>query len=179
MQFKQTPNFTKGRGIPKIGIVWHGTLGNYGGAVNWLCTPPEQRNPVSYSSAHYVIGKKEGQSIQLVKNEDVSWHSGIVYEPNERAKSLLPVGNPNDYFIGVEFEWFPGEPLTEWQYQEAIRLVKESGIKNPIFLSHKEITSYKADDMLFAVKEIEKRLTNTLGEVKKKLAELTILINNL
>lgn len=176
--FRQTPNYTKGTGIPKIGFVLHGTLGAYNGAVEWLCNNNRydaQGNKLPNSSAHYVIGRKEGEVIQLVKNEDISWHAGYIKNPNSRAKWLIPKNwlgqfkSPNDYFIGIEFAWgydLNGDgkitaydkTLTEWQYAAALEIIKRSGINPVKLLSHQEIADYKSDDMYFAVLEITKRL---------------------
>lgn len=176
--FKQTPNYTKNSGNGKLGFVLHGTLGAFNGAVEWLCTPPEKRPDGSSSSAHYVIGRKEGEVIQLVKNEDVSWHAGYISNPSERAKKVIPknattgaFANPNQFFIGIEFAWgydtdndgdidALDKTLTEWQWTTAIAIMKASGMAlSPDFLlSHQEIASYKGDNMLFAVNEINKRL---------------------
>lgn len=160
MQFKQSPNYTKGP-TQKLGFLLHGTLGKYAGAVEWLTTG-NRENP---SSAHYVIGKLEGQVTQLVKEEDVAWHGGTVRNPLPHTAPLLKRDiittkyiNPNQYLIGIEFEWFVGDLLTEWQYNCFINILKASGIKNPILLDHHSICDYKTDDLLFAVKEVQRRL---------------------
>lgn len=195
--FKQTPNFSKNSGNKKIGFVLHGTLGAYAGAVNWLCTPPEERPDGSSSSAHYVIGRKDGEVIQLVKNEDISWHAGNISNPTERAKLAMPKKtdgtfmNPNQSFIGIEFAWgydtdqdgdidANDKTLTDWQYNCVIEIIKQSGIpfNEALCLSHQEIASYKGDNMLFAVKELSKRFAvlNTpvvdKESIKKQIIEL-------
>lgn len=169
MIFKQTPNFTKGDGTRKIGFVIHGTLGKYDGAVEWLCTPPEKRADKTYSSAHYVVAK-DGRCTQLVKNEDISWHAGTVKNPSPLAQSVLPKNllgvykNPNTYFIGIECEWFPGETLTEAQYKVIFDILKDTGMRNPIVIGHKDIASYKADDMEFACRIIRSQLIKPIME---------------
>ena len=171
MNFRQTPNYTKNDGTRKIGFVIHGTLGKYDGAVEWLCTPAEKRNPVSYSSAHYVIAK-DGRCIQLARNEDITWHAGVIKNPSKYAQSVLPKNwlgvykNPNSSFIGIECEWFPGEKLTEAQYKVIFDILKDTGIRNPIIIGHKDITSYKADDMEFACKIIRSQLIKNMEETK-------------
>jgi N-acetylmuramoyl-L-alanine amidase len=201
MEFKQTPNYTKGTGISKIGFVLHGTLGSYQSSINWLETSPEQRQDHTYSSAHYIIGRNDGEVIQLVKDEDIAWHAGYISNPTPRAAKVLPkktdgsFDNPNKYFIGIEFVWgydmnsdgtiTPSErTLTEWQYSCVMDIIKASGIAyNPDYvLSHKEIASYKGDDMLFACIELQKRFLNTdmvipvaeqIEVIKKKISILT------
>lgn len=164
-----SPNFTKGT-RPKIGYIIHGTLGSYEGAIAWLCTPPEKRPVVSYSSAHYVIAK-DGRCTQLVSDSYVSWHAGNVSNPTIRAQGLLPkvAGkflNPNESFIGIELEWFLGDKVTEVQYNKVVDIIKTGGIKNPILLCHKEVTDYKSDFQdgkgvldMSVINEIKKELT--------------------
>lgn len=181
---KLTPNFTKGT-APKIGFIIHGTLGSYEGAVEWLCTPPEKRNPVSYSSAHYVIAK-DGRCTQLVKNEDVAWHAGVISNPDQEAAKTLPktifgtYKNPNESFIGIELEWFQGDKFTEAQIAEVVKIIKDSGIKDPILLTHRQVTDYKADfPENSIINSIKARLVpkeKTKEEVK---AEIIKLVNQL
>lgn len=173
MDFRQTPNVS-GYTTKKVGFILHGTLGSYKGAIEWLCTPPEKRPVVSYSSAHYVVSKK-GEITQLAKNDQVTWHCGTVSNPTWRARKYLPTKsgipmlapfkNPNDSFIGIELEWFQGDTITEEQYQAVRKIIKESNIINPIVLSHKEITSYKSDFEnsdktinMFPVQEVLRRI---------------------
>ncbi len=160
----KSPNFTAGT-RPKIGYVIHGTLGKYEGAIDWLCTPPEKRPVLSYSSAHYVVAK-DGRFVQLVDEKDVAWHAGNVSHPNRRAQSLLPLVNgkflnPNESFIGIELEWFLGDKITEEQYKVIAEIIKKGSVKNPIILCHKEITDYKSDfeNSVEVVAEITHRLT--------------------
>lgn len=149
MEIKKSPNYAVGT-IPKIGFIIHGTLGNYEGAIQWLCTPPEKRTPVSYSSAHYVIAK-DGRCTKLVEEKDVAWHAGTISNPTEYAKSVLPktilgsYKNPNESFIGIELEWFVGDVVTQQQYDAVWNIITNSKIANPIILCHKEVTDFKAD----------------------------------
>jgi hypothetical protein len=182
--FKQSPNFTKGT-RPKVGYIIHGTLGKYEGAVEWLCTPPEKRPVISYSSAHYVVAK-DGRCTQLVKDADVSWHAGNISNPTSRARELLTKENgvflnPNETFIGIELEWFEGQQITEQQYARIVEIIKAGGIKNPILLTHREVTDYKKDFLtstggvdITIVQEIQKRLypTPVVDTVSPLLAQL-------
>lgn len=168
MQILQTPNISSYT-TKKIGFILHGTLGKYNGAVNWLMTAPQDRPVLSYSSAHYVISKL-GEVTQLAKNEQVTWHAGVVRNPTWRGRKYLPTktgapgttypqvqignkrikesdffGNPNDSFIGIELEWFVGDIVTEAQYGAIVNIIKSSGIKDPAVLSHSEITEGKGD----------------------------------
>ena len=134
--FQQTPNYAPGN-TKKIAIVLHFTLGAYAGAVSWLCNA----NRPNRSSANYVIGRKEGEIVQLVKVTDIAWHAGNVSNPNDRAKRIMLKNldgtyvNPNQYTIGIELAAGydvdqdgtvePNEnDITEWQYQQLTELVK-------------------------------------------------------
>lgn len=146
---KPSPNFDS-NSIPNLGYVIHGTLGNYDGAVNWLCTPPDRRPDGTYSSAHFVIAK-DGRVTQLINTNKRAWHAGTVSNPDSIAKNVLPktilggFKNPNDSFIGIELEWFMGDKVTDQQYLAMFEIIKNGGIKNPIILCHKQIASFKAD----------------------------------
>ena len=117
-------------------------------------TPATSRPVISYSSAHYVISKL-GEVTQLATNDQVTWHAGNVVNPTWRARKYLPTKsgvpmvapfkNPNDSFIGIEFEWFKGDELTEAQYGAVVNIIKSSGVVNPIILNHSEICAYKGD----------------------------------
>lgn len=159
MKKQLTPNREIGQLYNPLGWVLHGTLGKYQGAIDWLCTPPEKRNPVSYSSAHFVISKL-GEITQLAEINDKTWHAGIVSNPTYRARLYLPrkIGipkiipipnsqydNPNKYFVGVEFELFEEEELTKAQVDAFVSLTRLYPQIPKLFLCHKEITDYKFD----------------------------------
>jgi N-acetyl-anhydromuramyl-L-alanine amidase AmpD len=101
--FQQTPNYAQGN-TKKIAVVLHFTLGAYAGAVSWLCNA----NRPNRSSANFVIGRKEGEIVQLVKLTDIAWHAGNISNPNDRAKRIMLKNldgtyvNPNQYTIGIE-----------------------------------------------------------------------------
>lgn len=169
--FRQSPNYTKG-GINPIGFVLHGTLGNYEGAVNWLCMSKAQRGDGTESSAHYVVAK-DGRVTQLVDTNSTAWHAGRVSNPSKYAQSVLPKSlgvykNPNASFIGIELEWFVGDPVTEAQYQTCLEIIKNSGIKNPVLIGHTDIASFKSDDMEFACVELRRRLTPNAPVIDNK-----------
>jgi N-acetyl-anhydromuramyl-L-alanine amidase AmpD len=140
--FQQTPNYAQGN-TKKIAVVLHFTLGAYAGAVSWLCNA----NRPNRSSANFVIGRKEGEIVQLVKLTDIAWHAGNISNPNDRAKRIMLKNldgtyvNPNQYTIGIELAAGydvdqdgtvePNEnDITEWQYQQLTELVK-SLVNNP------------------------------------------------
>lgn len=134
--FQQTPNYTPGP-TKKIVVVLHLTLGAYQGAVSWL----SNANRPNRSSSHFVIGRNQGEIVQLVKLTDIAWHAGNISNPNDRAKRIMLKNldgswvNPNQYTIGIELAARydvdqdgtvePSEnDVTEWQYQELTELVK-------------------------------------------------------
>lgn len=113
IQWKPSPNFWEGRnGRKPIAIVDHITAGLMPGTLSWL------QNPQSKASAHYLVSRK-GEIFQMVKEEDTSYHAGIVNHP---SWSLYDGTNPNRYTIGIEHEGYPDEVLTELQYQATLWL---------------------------------------------------------
>ncbi len=176
---KMSPNFTANANFKPIGLILHGTLGNYNGAIEWLCTPPAKRNPVSYSSAHFVI-RKDGETTMLVDPKNESWHAGRISNPTYRARKYLPrkagvppiipipvsmYKNPNSYFIGIELEWFQGDIVTEAQYQAVVNVMKQYRIPN-LVLAHSEITADKGDfgrteAGMLPVQEVMRRMGKT------------------
>lgn len=161
--FQQTPNYAVGP-TKKAVVVLHFTLGAYRGAVEWL----SNANRPNRSSAHFVIGRNQGEAIQLVKVTDIAWHAGAVSNPNERARRVMKKNldgtwvNPNQYTVGIELAAGydvdqdgavePNEnDITEWQYQQLTELVKAFA-NNPDtafvldeknILIHGDITDYK------------------------------------
>jgi N-acetyl-anhydromuramyl-L-alanine amidase AmpD len=161
--FQQTPNYAVGP-TKKAVVVLHFTLGAYRGAVEWL----SNANRPNRSSAHFVIGRNQGEAVQLVKVTDIAWHAGAVSNPNERAKRVMRRNldgtwvNPNQYTIGIELaagydvdqdgSVEPNEnDITEWQYQQLTELVKAFA-NNPDtafvldeknIIIHGDITDYK------------------------------------
>lgn len=134
--FRQSPNCMPGP-TKKTAVVLHFTLGAYTGAVEWLCN----QNRPNRSSSHFVIGRNQGEIIQLVRITDVAWHAGNISNPNDRARRIMQKNmdgswvNPNQYTIGIELAAGydadrdgtvePNEnDITEWQYQALTELVK-------------------------------------------------------
>lgn len=114
-----TPNFTKGRrGKKIIAITDHITAGLYPGTLTWM------QNPKAYASANYLV-TRAGEILQLVKDEDTAWASGIVSFPNW---PLYDGTNPNYYTISIEHEGYKDKGgdgnLTEAQYQASLWLHK-------------------------------------------------------
>lgn len=111
LTYKATPNVYELDGVP-VALVLHTTLGSIEGAVDWLCTTPEERKrktgTISYSSAHAVIGRY-GEVVELAPVDKGTWHAGAVSNPSKRALDVLPktllgaLKNPNKSTIGLEF----------------------------------------------------------------------------
>jgi N-acetyl-anhydromuramyl-L-alanine amidase AmpD len=68
VEFRQSPNYTKGRGGKKPSmIVIHAIAGSATSAENWFM------NTHAKVSAHYIIDQT-GKIVQMVKDEDTAWH---------------------------------------------------------------------------------------------------------
>jgi N-acetyl-anhydromuramyl-L-alanine amidase AmpD len=120
IKWSGTPNYTAGRKNKKIiAIVNHITAGAFPGCLSWL------QNPQSKASAHYIVART-GEIRQLVKDEDSSWHAGIVNKPNWK---LYDGTNPNSVTIGIEHEGYGTNGgdgnLTEAQYQATLWLHRQ------------------------------------------------------
>jgi len=189
IKFDKSPNYSIGL-LKKIGCVLHFTLGNYSGAISWL----KNGNRPNRTSVHYVIGRNEGEIIQLVKDKDVAWHAGNIFNPTERFKKIAlknldgTYKNPNQYLIGIELATGydidrdgvvePSEySVTEWQYKGLQALLSHFGFKNDYILSHNDIASYKED--VNAVRtEVLKRMNpvNSKDVILKRIDELKTLV---
>jgi N-acetyl-anhydromuramyl-L-alanine amidase AmpD len=194
IQFKQTPNYAKGTGVKKTAIVWHGTLGAYKGAVNWLSMTKEQRGTDSESSAHFVIGRNEGEIIQLVDMKDIAWQAGKVSNPNERFKKIALKDsrgmyvNPNQWTIGIEFCWGydidkdgdideQDKTLNEWQLKcakdihDKFSVMFDVAVTKENTLTHSEIASYKSDNL---IKDINRYYSEYLPSLVKPKEEICL-----
>jgi len=94
-RYIQSPHRSKRRGTREItAIVIHHTGSmNIDGTINWF------QMPVAKVSAHYIVGR-QGQVVQMVKDEDKAWHAGRS-AMNPRSS---PPGEPNvnNFSIGIE-----------------------------------------------------------------------------
>lgn len=136
-------NYFKGRSghKPEL-IVVHCTDGAYPGDLNWL-----KGGGTSQVSSHYLV-TPGGEVIQLVKDEDVAWHAGVVVSPS--ARLLKPGVNPNLYTIGIETSLRPNARMTEAQecaLKELVKLVAERHgipLDRDHIIGHKEIRASKS-----------------------------------
>lgn len=197
--FQQTPNYAVGP-TKKIAVVLHFTLGAFNGAVSWL----SNANRPNRSSAHFVIGRNQGEIVQLVKITDIAWHAGVVSNPNDRAKKIMLKNldgsyvNPNQYTIGIELAAGydidhdgvvePSEnDITEWQYEQLTELVK-SFANNPDtafvldpknIIIHGDIADYKEKPEIVRA-ELLKRLFPVQSDNKEAIKSQIIgLLNQL
>lgn len=183
--FKQTPNYSKGTGIKKTAIVWHGTLGAYNGAVSWL-----SRNGGN-SSAHFIVGRKEGEIIQLVDMKDIAWHAGNVSNPIHKFINFAKGQhtNPNRWTVGIEFCWGydidkdgdidkDDKTLNDWQMKCAKEIHDRfTGMFNvPVtpnnVFTHSDIASYKSDNLSDDINRYFSMKTEVIDpEIKKTIDE--------
>lgn len=113
IEWAASPNYSKKRNGRKIvAIVNHITAGTFPGCLAWM------RNPQAKASAHYLV-TRQGKIYQMVRDEDTSWHAGMVNKPNW---SLYDGSNPNYYTIGIEHENLSGGLLTDAQYKATLWL---------------------------------------------------------
>lgn len=197
--FQQTPNYAMGP-TKKTVVVIHFTLGAYKGAVEWL----SNANRPNRSSSHFVIGRNEGEIIQLVRLADIAWHAGVISNPNARAKQVMLKNldgsyvNPNQYTIGIELAAGydvdkdgviePNEnDVTEWQYQQLTELVKSfSGNPDTAFvldpkniIIHGDITDYKEKPEVVRTNLLQ-RLFGTQPQNKESIkSQIISLLNQL
>lgn len=83
--FKQSPNYSPQPNSMKK-IVIHTTMGSYGSSVGWLLSTNSQ------ASCHYIISEDGSQCTQLVRDNQVAWHTGN--------------WDYNLSCIGIEHSWF-------------------------------------------------------------------------
>ena len=197
--FQQTSNYTPSN-TKKIGVVLHFTLGAYNGAVSWL----SNANRPNRSSANYVIGRNQGEIVQLVKITDIAWHAGVISNPNDRAKRIMLKNldgswvNPNQYTIGIELAAGydvdqdgtvePNEnDITEWQYQQLTELVK-SFANNPDtafvldeknIIIHGDITDYKEKPEIVRTNLLKRLFADTTPSKDTIKSQIISLINQL
>lgn len=115
IEWAPSPNYSKGRKGKKIvAIVNHITAGAVPGCLSWM------RNPRAKASAHYLI-TRQGKIYQMVRDEDTSWHAGMVNKPKWK---LYDGSNPNYYTLGIEHECLSGGLLTDAQYKATVELHK-------------------------------------------------------
>jgi len=171
--FEQSPNYTIGTGIPKIGYVLHATLGKFKGAKQTLCASVRKDsngNDLGRASAHLLVSENDNELVELVKVSDIAWHAGKLDKPDYTGQQALlrdeegKFINPNQYLLGIEIccGWDTNKngkvdvselDMTPWQIeavaQYLVRNNKEYGvpINRKRCVGHTNLTSYKSDNM--------------------------------
>lgn len=106
-------------------IAIHDTEGSYDGSLAVF------KNPLTYTSAHYLIRASDGLVTQMVENKNEAWHA---------ANKTL-----NMHSIGVEHEGYAikaGSWYTEPQYESSAALVKHLATKYGIPLDREHIIGH-------------------------------------
>jgi hypothetical protein len=130
-----SPNFEPGRGGHSIAvIVNHIMCGSEEGTDSWF------QNRASKVSAHYGVSRT-GEIHQYVRDEDTAWHAGIVKNPSWPLYSQY-AGHINQVSIGIEHEGWPGDGLTEAQYQSTLWLHRYLHDKHGILLDRLHIIGH-------------------------------------
>lgn len=188
--FEQSPNYDAGTGkYTKLGYVFHATIGRFVGAKETLkAKVRKDANGVDLgrASAHLLVSEKDHEWGELVKPLDIAWHAGKVDAPDSIGQKALLKGtdgkyiNPNQYLLGIEFccGWdanyngkvdFAELNLSDWQYEAAAQYIARNAIMFNIPINaqycvgHKNLTSYKSDDMM---RHVAKVLTRAQEIVK-------------
>lgn len=158
--YTPTPNQSS-TPLKKSIVVLHFTLGSFKGATSWL------RNKQSQASAEFVIGREQGESVQLVPLDKKAWHAGRIHNPSQDFLKIAKKHNgkfvnPNNYCIGIEIcagydidrdgVVEPEEyKLSDWHLKEVPRLIREldafDGVEFQLdrrnIITHTDIASYK------------------------------------
>lgn len=140
IDFKEVPNYTKGRKENPVLIVIHITEGLRNSVYQTFMTEPK--------STHFLVNK-DGTIWQFVRSSDTAWGNGVVDQPTSELV-LTKKGNPNDYSISIEHEGFSTSDINDAQYAASVRLVKYLSARWNIpldrthIIRHEEITGYKS-----------------------------------
>src|SRR5215203_1881509 len=77
-----------------VGLVLHRTVGGYAGIFESF------RSGNKVKSAHFLIGKNEGEVAQMADTDTIAYH----------------VGNANSFYLGIEFESCDNRPGYEGKF---------------------------------------------------------------
>lgn len=93
--------------IVKKAVMMHKTVGSFKGAIEWLCTSPEDRlrrhGKKSWSSCHTIDDRNDSGVIhQIIPFSHRAWHAGGVTRRTDRAMKVIGVLDPNNVCIGHE-----------------------------------------------------------------------------
>lgn len=138
IKWQPSPNFWKGRnGYTVKAIVIHITDGTLSSVLSWFEMEKSQ------VSAHYVIAK-DGEIINMVKEEDSAWHTGIVVKP--KWSKIIKNINPNYYTIGIEVVGWSNDRFTFEQNKSIIQLIRKIKEKYRLILSSNTVVNHRDID---------------------------------
>ena len=112
-------------------VVLHIMQGTMTGTDAWF------KNPASRVSAHYGVAKS-GEVHQYVTEGRAAWHTGAV----RGATIPLPVGQPNDYTIGIEHEGSVGDQWPEAQKTASAELIADICARHSIPIDRAHIVRH-------------------------------------
>ena len=164
IKFVGSPNFTfrKRRKIESIII-------HYTGMKTALASMKRLKSKKSKVSCHYLIDNS-GHIIQMVRDQDISWHAGVSYWNGKK--------NLNNNSIGIELQ-NKGEELGYEKFRKKqifsliklINLMKEKyDIKDALILGHSDIAPDRKIDpgYLFPWHQLYKEGIGLMPKVKNK-----------
>lgn len=99
-------NLRRDKNVPIANVI-HIAEGTFAGTVSWF------QDPRSPALAHFVVGKRENECVQMARFQDACVHAGW----NKGIWKLHNGISPNFRTIGIENAGFTGEKFTDWQYR--------------------------------------------------------------
>lgn len=184
-----TPHYTVGRAGQKVkAIMVHVVEGTYEGCISWFLM---EASKVSY---HFVLAR-DGRIAQFVDTENQAWHAGGLNNPRLEYTQFHGHQPPNPITIGIAYEGFSGDYITEAQKQNyvqlVIKLVKQYNLGELEFgrniLEHASVNPvdrgrcpgigvHITDDIILPVnKKIQmEKLEKQINELQKQLLNINI-----
>lgn len=104
-----------GRNKPAA-VVVHVAEGTYQGTISWF------KDPKSPALTHFVVGKNEGECVQMARFNDACVHAGW----NKGIWKLHDGTSPNFRTVGIENAGKTGDVLTDWQYRCNAWIISET-----------------------------------------------------
>ena len=176
--FKPVKNYTKGRTQSIKGICIHIAEGTAYQVYQTFNNEPK--------SAYYLI-LRNGDTWQFVLEQDTAWHAGYKDRPTAQIVLDNIELNPNNYLIGVEFEGYGNQDITEIQYVNGGKVIGEIAKRNGLglnrneILRHNEIRKSKTCPGLVSVEKLIRYAQNPpqinqIDELKIKISLLQKLL---
>ncbi len=159
IDFKQSPNYTKGRNgtVPDV-IVIHIAEGNKAAVDSTFLNSSSDPK-----SAHFLVCK-DGIIQQFVSTIDTAYGNGVVDNPISEIVLNRPGINPNSYTISIEHEGFSIADITELQYNNTIQLVRflckkwDIPMDRTHIIGHREIRASKLCPGLINIDKIIQKI---------------------